>query len=400
MCEELSAMREAMARYAGAFDPVVVSDLAAVVGAAAAIESMAATVKALAAARAAELECWKRSGHRSAADALAAATGTSIGAAAETIRTGARLGGAEALSGAARRGQLSSEQVRLIAAAVAEHPTAEAALIATAAGGASMAELREACAAAIAAAHPDPESRLALHRRARRVRDYSDIGGLWHLAACGPGIEGAKIMAAIAARRDELFNEARRQGRHEPAEAYAFDALVALCCGEGPKSAAGRAKIIVRVDLEALLRGYPAQGETCELVGYGPIAVGAIADMIESGDPFLAAVATKGEALLGVAHLGRRVTARQQTALEWLYPSCAVRGCAAQAFLENDHRIDWSKIHFTLLDLMDRLCRHHHRLKTREHWSLVEGRGKRAFVAPDDPRHPRHQTEAAQRVRC
>src|ERR1700694_5254782 len=31
------------------------------------------------------------------------------------------------------------------------------------------------------------------------------------------------------------------------------------------------AKVIVRVDLAALLRGYPTAGETCELVGFGPV---------------------------------------------------------------------------------------------------------------------------------
>ena len=28
--------------------------------------------------------------------------------------------------------------------------------------------------------------------------------------------------------------------------------------------------------------------------------------------------------------------------------------------------------------------------KSLDGWALVEGRGKRAFVPPDDPRHPRH----------
>ncbi len=59
-----------------------------------------------------------------------------------------------------------------------------------------------------------------------------------------------------------------------------------------------------------------------------------------------------------------------------------------------DHRVDWAKSHITVLDLLDRLCGHHHGLKTHEGWALVEGRGKRAFVAPDDPRHPGHPRRA------
>ncbi|MGI8808249.1 MAG: hypothetical protein ACR2KK_10475, partial [Acidimicrobiales bacterium] len=107
-----------------------------------------------------------------------------------------------------------------------------------------------------------------------------------------------------------------------------------------------------------------------------------------TGDPFLAAVVTRGEQVLGVAHLGRRPTASQQTALEWLYPTCAVEGCSSLTWLENDHRVDWASSHITVLDLLDRLCSHHHDLKSLDGWKLVAGHGKRAFVPPDDPRHP------------
>ena len=50
-----------------------------------------------------------------------------------------------------------------------------------------------------------------------------------------------------------------------------------------------------------------------------------------------------------------------------------------------------ARTHVTVLDLLDRLCGLHHGLKTHQGWRLVDGRGKRAFVAPDDPRHPRHR---------
>lgn len=126
----------------------------------------------------------------------------------------------------------------------------------------------------------------------------------------------------------------------------------------------------------------------CELAGFGPVAASAIRDLIDTGDPFLAAVVTRGAQVVGVAHLGRRASATQQTALEWLYPSCAVEGCASVGFLENDHRVDCAASHTTVFDLLDRLCSHHHDLKTIDNWALVAGRAKRAFVRPDDPRHP------------
>ena len=156
---------------------------------------------------------------------------------------------------------------------------------------------------------------------------------------------------------------------------------------------AGPPKIIVRVDLEALLRGRATDGEVCEIAGFGPVAVSAVRDMIDSQDPFLAAVATRGERLVGVAHLGRRPNALQQTALQWLYPGCANESCSARARLDYDHRVDWAATHLTVLDLLDRLCQHCHALKTRQNWSLVDGRGKRPLVAPDDPRHPRNAAQ-------
>jgi len=174
-------------------------------------------------------------------------------------------------------------------------------------------------------------------------------------------------------------------------EAHAADALFELLCGDDQATRAKPApKILVRVDLDALLRGYPVDGETCEIAGYGPVAVSAVREMIDTDDPFLVAIAAKGEQVLGVAHLGRRANAKQQSALEWLYPTCAVEGCTRSTFLENDHREEWARTRLTLLEWSDRVCDHHHDLKTHHGWALVHGSGKRPMVAPDDARHPRH----------
>ncbi len=58
--------------------------------------------------------------------------------------------------------------------------------------------------------------------------------------------------------------------------------------------------------------------------------------------------------------------------------------------MQIDHRLDWAESRITVFDLLDRLCVHHHAFKTHDGWALVEGKGKRAFVAPDDPRPPRN----------
>ncbi|MEA2971590.1 MAG: hypothetical protein QOG82_48, partial [Actinomycetota bacterium] len=211
----------------------------------------------------------------------------------------------------------------------------------------------------------------------------------------------ADALAEMARRScDEEANEPTTEAAHTDPDT---DSGTGVAEPEGAAGPAGRAepsrrkptrrragthKVILRVDLGTLLRGYPIEGEVCEIAGFGPVAVSAALDMIDTDDPFLTAVVTNGQKLVGAAHLGRRPNALQQTALQWLYPSCANEACSAQARLDFDHRADWSRTHFTVLDLLDRLCGHCHALKTRQNWSLVDGRGKRALVPPEDARHP------------
>ncbi len=150
-------------------------------------------------------------------------------------------------------------------------------------------------------------------------------------------------------------------------------------------------KLLIRVDLTTLMRGFPTTGETCELVGYGPISLSAIHKLLQDGNPFVAAILTKAKQVAGVAHLGRQPNAHQRSCLQWLYPTCAAQGCPATAHhLQIDHRHDWAHTHITLIDWLDSLCQHHHNQKTRNGWSLIDGIGKRPFVAPTDPRHPKH----------
>ena len=79
----------------------------------------------------------------------------------------------------------------------------------------------------------------------------------------------------------------------------------------------------------------------------------------------------------------------QVSALQWINPECSRVGCS-DVRTQVDHRHDWADTKITLLEWLDGLCSHDHYLKTHKGWSLVEGVGKREFVPPDDPRHPRH----------
>jgi hypothetical protein len=226
----------------------------------------------------------------------------------------------------------------------------------------------------------------------------------------------AEVFAVVQGFANVAFAKARADGRREPEEAYLADGLLAACRaaaagspeeagdsdsdsdgdGQGqrrrrPRRRPTPTKVIVRIDWDALIRGWPIRGEVSEIAGLGPVPVSTVQRMIESGDPFLAAVVTKGQDVANVVHLGRRPVAAQRTALEWLSPTCTTLGCNNSHRLEIDHREDWADTKVTLLRWLERHCSHCHDKKTRLGWELVEGRGKRPLVPPDDPRHPRYR---------
>jgi hypothetical protein len=337
------------------------------------------------------VRAWKGDGSKSPADYIAKRTGVSIGQAADALRTADQLVELPEVDAAARRGALSPQQAVAVASAASVAPAEQTRLVADA-GRLSLKELQTEC-SATRAAHTDPESLRKRIHAGRALFTWTDAEGRGHLKAQGPAETITAVAARIDAERDRIFNAAREEGRSEPSEAYSFDALEAVCLGEAA-AASVKYKGIIRVDFDTLLRGHPIDGETCEVAGV-PVAVSAVEALLGLGNTFLTAVITKGERVTGVLHYGRAPTSKQQTALEWLHPTCAVEGCSQSARLQRDHREDWAKTKVTVVDLLDLLCPHHHRLKTTKGWGLVEGRGKRAFVAPDDVRHPQHAPPAA-----
>jgi Domain of unknown function (DUF222) len=435
MCRELDALRQSMAHYAGGFDAQALTPSAArqVMRMCARIEASAASVKALAAARAAQGNEWKLDGHRSPADQLARETGISPGAARRSLEAGRRMAEQPDVAAAALAGDLSAEQAAAVADGVTADPTKSAQLIELAAHG-SLGELN-AEVARIKAANTDQEARRQARHARRSLRGWTDRDGALQGHLYGHPEDGSLLWRMLDPIRRRL-NLLRRQ-RGEPVEtldALDYDALMTLAAvatgkdsaltlaelvdlglfpqigqsaptdqaapsqpaqGSRTKKMAGSPlRIMVRVDLDALLRGFPLGAELCEIAGYGPVPVSVVEDLLATESPFIVGLLTKGESLVGVYHHGRHPNAHQKSALDFLYPTCAVRGCSSRAGLQYDHREDWAKTKITAFDLLDRLCPHHHRRKTNDGWALIDGRGKRLFVPPDDPRHPRNPMSA------
>jgi hypothetical protein len=197
-------------------------------------------------------------------------------------------------------------------------------------------------------------------------------------------------MAALQPLINAVFTAARGDGRRESPDAYAFDALVELA--ERPATA-GRTNPkylgLLRVDVEALTRGQVQGEERCEITGLGPVPVRVARQLL--GDAVLHLVVTRGRDVATVVHLGRGPSAAQKLALLWTQPTCSRLGCDQPwTHAEIDHRVPWADTHQTVLDGLDRLCPHDHRLKTHHGWALVAGTGQRDMVPPDHPRHPDH----------
>jgi hypothetical protein len=276
----------------------------------------------------------------------------------------------------------------VVAEAAAADPAAEARLLDQAARG-SLGELRDHARRTKAAADADPEATRRRIHAGRRVRCWTDADGTAHLKASGPADAIARLRATVDHRADQIFRQRRRDGHREPVDAYRFDALEELVTSGGrgvPMPRGADAKIIVRVDHAALLRGRVQGDEVCEIAGVGPIAVSVVRSWMH--DAFVAALLTKGTDICSVVHLGRRFTALQRTAQEWRDPECAVLGCHRSGRLERDHRDDWAHTHETRFESSDRYCSIHHDLKTTEGWMLEAGTGKRRFLPPHHPDHP------------
>jgi hypothetical protein len=190
--------------------------------------------KTLLARRVDESKAWKRAGHRSAAECMAARSGSSVGAARVHLAVSNKLGSLPATEWALRRGELSAEQAAAVVDAATADPRAEAKLLALA-RRASLKELRDEALRTKASADPDPD---ATHRRIhaqRRLRTWTDGEGGWNLAARGTVAAGSIIEAALKPLIDEIFTQARAEGRRE--ERHALPSMPS--CDSPPRTNPG-----------------------------------------------------------------------------------------------------------------------------------------------------------------
>ncbi len=339
-----------------------------------AIEKRAVAGRTLVADRAADGAEWTRGGHRSPEEWLAQKTGTSYGAAKDTLETSAKLEDLPKTSEALRKGELSGSQINEIGPAA--NPENEERLLG-AAKKESFKGLKGTCAKEKAQARSvdDEAARHARIHKERHHRSWTDSEGGYCYSGRNTAMAGARFDAALAAEAEKVFKAAHAEGRRESAEAYRADALLNLVTGGG---ASVDTTVVIRVD-EAVLRDEDGSCETST----GPVPVQEAIGAILAG-AFVKVLATNGVDVSLVAHPGRHRPATLDTAIfERDGYRCVRPGCSSAHRLQVHHYcIDYAKAGPTAYWNLATLCSFDHDLITYGGHRLEGGPGAWAWRGP------------------
>jgi hypothetical protein len=139
-------------------------------------------------------------------------------------------------------------------------------------------------------------------------------------------------------------------------------------------------EVRVTVDSAALARGHTATGERCEIERVGPVPVTTARALLD--DASVAVLVRDGDNITAVSSPKRTIPVKLRRALEARYPTCGVKGCANDQFLEVDHVVPVAEGGRTELANAWRICTHHHHLKTYFGWKMMGEPGNWDLVPP------------------
>ncbi len=340
-------------------------------------------------------EAWRVGGSKNSAEWVALHTGTPIYEAQAVVILAGQLRHLPQTVEAMSAGVISAAQAVEVARGATAEPYTETQLL-NLAKHATVRDLRDEASRVIAAATDEASRHKQIHKN-RCLKTWTDQDGAFNLKALMTAANGALVMAALKPIQDEIFKVARKSGEHERPEAYAADALMALCekagaihpSESGTKTSRPNAVINIRVDIDALKRGCTEHGEVCEIAGVGPIPVATATEYL--GEAFLKLLVIDGVDIKTVAHLGRHIPAPLRTAVEERDRVCQVPTCDVALGLEIDHINPFSEGGPASFENLVRLCKRHHHQKTHDGYRLervdghescdtstVENVGKRA----------------------
>ena len=324
--------------------------------------------------RVGKTEAWRVGGSKNSAEWVALHTGVPIYEAQAVVILADQLRHLPQTVEAMNAGKISTAQAVEVARGATAEPHSEERLL-NLAKSSTVRTLRDEASRVIAAATDEVERHKRIHKN-RSLKSWIDPDGAFNLKACMTVANGALVMAALTPFQDEIFKAARKSGNHERPEAYAADALMALCdkattkqmSTSRIKTARPNAVINIRVDINALKRGRTEHGEVCEIAGVGPIAVATATEYL--GEAFLKLLVLDGVDIKTVAHMGRAIPAPLRTALEERDRVCQVPRCDMSVGLEIDHIKPFAEGGAASLENLVRLCKRHHLQKTHDGYRL------------------------------
>jgi hypothetical protein len=249
-----------------------------------------------------------------------------------------------------------------------------------------MEEFKAECARVRHAASSEAQRHERAHKR-RHLRHWINLDGEFRLSGSFTPEAGAQILAAIEPYRQQVADRSSRRGRKgkAPAGAVLADALLEMArhdrtAGDEPANHGPRAMIHVRLDYQAMMRGYTEPGEICEVPGAGPISVAEANSML--GDAIVSAVVMDDTDIRNVIRMGRVIPARMEAALLERDQCCVVPGCGERHGLEKDHVVGVHEGGPTTLYNLCRLCGWHHYLKTHQGYVLKRRLGHWLWEGP------------------
>lgn len=313
---------------------------------------------------------WADQGARTCAHWLSWRCGLSAGVAREHIRVGRALEGLPATRAAFARGEISYSKVRAvtrIATPPIESQLLEMATMATA-------SQLETIVSAFRRSSPD-EGVVALERhRTRYLHTHVDDDGVvWIQARLSPE-DGAAVLAAIEATRQELEEqssdvsaETSEAGAQAPEDRWAAscaDALVAICeahlaSGDRRGSSSGpRASVVVHVDRQVL---EDAGAEGCaHIEGVGAVSTHTVQRLV--CDASVSTVAFRPDGTTVPEGRTRQIPESLRRAVRTRDGGCRWPGCERRRYVDVHHVVFVSHGGRTKLTNLTTLCRSHHRL--------------------------------------
>jgi len=355
-------------------DVVAGKDAAALVGIADEIRRAGDSLRTVAVGQVERTNSWKGEGAKSITEWLSIETDCPQYEAQAVVLLANQLQHLPVTQAALRNGTLSNAQAVEVARGAIVAPNTETQLL-NLAKHATVRDLRDATSRVVAAATDETERHRQVHK-SRYLKWWVGEDGACNLKGRMTVANGALVKAALAPFEDSIFKQARKSGAHERPEAYAADALMALCekattkqsSENGKKTTRPNAVINVRVDIDALKRGHTKHGEICEIAGVGPIPVATATEYL--GEAFLKLLVMDGIDIKTVAHMGRAIPAPLRTAVEERDRVCQVPTCDMSVGLEIDHIKPFAEGGPASLGNLVRLCKRHHLQKTHDGYRL------------------------------